>query len=126
MNFIVYRLSIWPTGTTYGNKIQNLVYRTDETNAMNATIMNGIRLSNISRKQKILYGLLNILVPYLWAKLERYSLVNRWADYPAEDWRRTVFALMGLIEVIFKALTLLNMIVFLWNGQYPLRNIDLI
>jgi len=118
LGLMLYGLSIVPKGTTYGNQLQNLVYQSEEAGATKTLTGNWMRLSNITRKQKLLFGILHILVPYVWTRLERYSLVNRWADCPPDDWRRSLFALLGLLEVTFKALSWLNLIVFLWNGQY--------
>jgi hypothetical protein len=128
MALIVYFVSIWPSGTTYGNRLQNLIYRTEVDQSIKVTQSKtlsdslastiGVRLSNISVKQKIFYGLLHIAVPYVWSRLERVSLNQRWADYPPGDWQRSAFELLSWFEMIWKCLNFINLIVFLYNGRF--------
>jgi len=119
LRLMVFVSSIVMKSTTYGNQLQNLVFEGEGTKEMNgARAGKWVREATMSTRQKVGWGIGQVLIPYVWAKLERHALVNRWADEEGREWKRRVFEMMGWIEVGLKVVNWMNLVMFLWNGQY--------
>jgi len=107
LHLLIFRFSIFMSGGTYGNRLQNLIYRDERTK------------QTISQTQKLLFGLLSIGMKWMWNRLNRISIAGGWADYAETDWQRQTWSLLALLETLYKATYLINLIVFLFNGKYP-------
>ena len=117
LNLLVFRLTTWKNGASYGNQLQNLKY-TD--------IESGRVISKV--KKTLLLGF--ILGGYFSGKLHSYlfsledtpinqrdrtSLTNKFKDFLRENGATMV----AKIEANLKILNLANFILFLINGKYP-------
>jgi len=72
----------------------------------------------LSTIQKILYGVFTIGGEWLWARITRLSINQGWGDMAEDDWQRKVWKIMTYVENTYRALTILNFVLFLRNGQY--------
>lgn len=117
LNILVFRLTTWKNGASYGNQLQNLKY-TD--------IGNGRVISKV--KRLLLLGF--IFGGYFSSKLHSYlfslddaslnhrssnSITNRFKDFL----RNNGATVVAKIESSLKVLNLANFILFLVNGKYP-------
>ena len=64
-------------------------------------------------RQRLLYGLLTVVLPWAWARAGRWTAAS---EHPERLrwWRR-----MQRIETAVAALTLLNSLHFLYDGRFP-------
>jgi peroxin-2 len=112
--FIMYRLSLYATGSTYGQRLQNLTYRDERQDYLQATQ----RIIPPSTLQKIMWGVLHIGGAWAWARLNRLASDRTWAERDEDDVYKTLWKVLNYLEVAWKALTLLNFVAFLYNGKY--------
>jgi peroxin-2 len=98
LQFIVYRISIWAQGErSYGQQLQNL------------------KFAPLSLRQKLLYFLLTVGVPYAMKRWQAvYSWYHKLDDAPPMDVVRAVHRL----ERIYQVISVINFWFFLWNGQF--------
>jgi len=116
LKFFIYWLSVYKVGYTYGELLQNLKYcNENERQKQHETSTIG---PPISRFQKISFGVLSIGGEWLWQRLSRISIDYAWSEQPTEDWRNQLWQLMNQSETIFKLLSLINFLTFLYNGKY--------
>lgn len=106
LQLMLFRWSVWTTGTTYGNQLMNLRFE----NAWGGGPM--------TRTQQVGYALAYIGLPWGWARLSGISTSQAWGAQPDDDWRKRIWKAMGHIEKALKALSLLNFVVFLADGRY--------
>ncbi|PVU92078.1 hypothetical protein BB559_003861 [Furculomyces boomerangus] len=88
---------------TYGQKMQNLTYKTD---------------SGSTKRRLYLYSVALVASNYGWQKLTFYLSDKRWADMPMNTMKYRVWRTVHLLEKVFRALTLANFILFISNGKY--------
>lgn len=101
VNSAVFYLSVFKSGKTYGQALQNATY------------------SPLSRRQRILLGVAFVVVPYVWARVSETAIDERWAGMEHEDWEYVVWKWMTRMEAAHKLVVLLNFVAFLWSGVYP-------
>ncbi|KAM9971577.1 hypothetical protein ACTFIW_011559 [Dictyostelium discoideum] len=112
---VIYKLSIFNLGTTYGNQLQNLTYRNEK--AFDP-IRGSDQLNKLTMRQKWLSGLINIGGEWLWTRINRYLINNNWSEHPPNDIRKKFWNFLNFAESAYKALALLNFLTFLFNGKY--------
>jgi peroxin-2 len=97
LQVLVYRISIWSQERTYGQQLQNLKFKP------------------LSIRQKLLYLLLSIGIPYLLKRFQvLYQLVTGSEDPPPNEVVRRI----GRIERIYQFLSTLNFLLLLWRADY--------
>jgi hypothetical protein len=64
-----------------------------------------------------LHAVLSILLPYANKRLRIHALSNAWPDAPSSDRRRRVWDALLKLESTHATFSLLNFILFLWNGR---------
>lgn len=142
LNTVAYWLSVWPRSQSFGDKLQNVVYRDEALAdaARRAHIPFASRNTVPSKQLKLLHALLTVLLPYAFRKLQAKIYDEGWADAGnaaqadvhgvgprrlfggvvsiTPEWQRRVAWLVDKSDSAVTAATLLNFIVFLVNGRY--------
>jgi peroxin-2 len=106
LSFVIFRLSTFESASSYGDKLENLVYRVNGTGA------------RVAAKQRILYGAVLIGGGWLWARANRFVTNEGWGDSPVGSLKRRAWALLGHLETVWKLGSLVNFVMFLYNGRY--------
>mmetsp|Transcript_12169 Transcript_12169/g.37091 ORF Transcript_12169/g.37091 Transcript_12169/m.37091 type:complete len:206 (-) Transcript_12169:1470-2087(-) len=91
-----------------GNRYQNLKYHDG---------WRGLK-SHLRLRQKFVLGACNVILRYLWLRLERLSAARRWAEAPIGSPLRIIRRLMTMVEKLYVVLSTLNFVAFLWFGNY--------
>lgn len=89
---LLFKFTIWDYGTTYGAKLQNLA------------LVNASTKRPIGRKARALYGLITIMGPYAWLKLQERQLLS--------------VEILDRASLIWNAATLFNFVAFVFSGNY--------
>eukprot|EP01095_Lingulamoeba_sp_RSL-Kostka_P000065 TRINITY_DN10104_c5_g1_i2.p1 TRINITY_DN10104_c5_g1~~TRINITY_DN10104_c5_g1_i2.p1 ORF type:complete len:323 (+),score=65.21 TRINITY_DN10104_c5_g1_i2:74-970(+) len=128
LGFLLWRLSIWPMGATYGDRLQNLVYRSEyKANLTKTGYKNeGVNLNEFgngslraTKTQKFLWLILGVGGKYLWTRTERFIAHDVFSDELEENsWKYKIYQLMKKIELLYKLFTVINFVVFLFDGKY--------
>jgi len=105
LQFLMYRLSIYITGATYGTTMQNLKYQNEL--GPNKTL---------AEWQKVAYILMHVGGRWGWLRLSRLASTQDWSDQ--SDWRSRAWTWMDKLEKIWKTASLANFLVFLYDGRY--------
>lgn len=116
LNLLLFRITVWKTGSSYGLSLQNLKL---------VNFRNG-KLIGYS-KRSLLLAL--IVGDYLYKKLQSYLYATEEADISRQNdglWKavkmfvvRHKDVLLNKAEHTFKVLNMLNFTLFLLNGKYP-------
>ncbi|KAK7061936.1 Pex12 amino terminal region-domain-containing protein [Favolaschia claudopus] len=109
LQLVLYKLSVWNTGATYGAKLQDLRY------AVPPNSSGRLSSSGLPRRTLILHGLLTVLVPYLHTRLRAHALSRAWPDAPSSDRRRKAWDVLVSLESTHSLATLLSFIAFLFR-----------
>ncbi|KAJ3802033.1 peroxisomal biogenesis factor 2 [Lentinula aff. detonsa] len=112
IQLILYRLSVWDLGASYGAKLQGLRYVTPASDGRK------IAPSGIPRQILLMHGALTIVGPYIHNRLRAYGLSKAWPDAPFSDRRRRLWDFLVNLESSYALLGLTSFVIFLWNGQY--------
>ncbi|KAG6821588.1 hypothetical protein H0H93_000097 [Arthromyces matolae] len=112
LQLVLYKLSMWNTGATYGAKLQGLKY-TVHKNASNPYSPSGL-----PRRTLLIHGALTVLLPYLHKKVRLHALSSAWPDAPSSDRRRKAWELLTSLESSYTFLSLASFLAFLWDGRY--------
>jgi peroxin-2 len=64
------------------------------------------------------YGVFTVAGPYLWSRVNRYITSKGWGELDESDSRNRVYRWLQAGEKYWKAFSLVNFLVFLWNGRY--------
>lgn len=100
----LYYLSIWSSGYTYGQQLQNVTYQ----NGWAGDVAGKVPAA---RWQRVLMGAALILIPYAWNRGGDYVQQN---DFPTV-WRRW----MSRLDSCWKVASVINFVAFLWTARYP-------
>lgn len=111
---LIYKYSVFDNNQTFGDSLQNLKYR-DEFNSTD--IINVVP----STLRKIIHGLITVILPYMWEKLNRKSISDSWGSKSEFTWEKKTWRFLMRSEYYFKLLVVLNFLFFLFQGRY--RNI---
>lgn len=68
--------------------------------------------------QKIAYGAFTVGGQYIWTRLNRYITAQGWGELDESDIKNKIYRVIQTLEKYWKAFTLVNFLVFLWNGKY--------
>ncbi|EPS93545.1 hypothetical protein FOMPIDRAFT_1039052 [Fomitopsis schrenkii] len=109
---VLYKLSFWNLGTSYGARLQGLKYIHAGSQSSRTTA------SGLSYRVLLAHGSLTVLLPYVHTRIRAHALSQAWPDAPSSDKRRKAWELLTRIESTHSLLGLFNFIAFLWDGRY--------
>ncbi|KAK8205517.1 peroxisome assembly protein (Peroxin-2) [Zalaria obscura] len=113
---VLWKLSIWDRGTSYGGSLQGLRYVDARGSQCNEGI--GAAYKAPARWQKGAYGLLTVGGRYAWQKWEDW-LVEREGGYEEPNpLVRRLGRISGLLSSAHEVAALVSFCVFLFNGKY--------
>ncbi|KAJ6628748.1 Pex12 amino terminal region-domain-containing protein [Mycena sp. CBHHK59/15] len=111
IQLVLYKLSVWNKGATYGAKLQDLRYVVPRPSGR-------LSPSGLPRRILLLHGTLTVLVPYLHTRLRAHALSRAWPDAPSSDRRRKAWEILISLESTHALVALLSFIAFLWDGRF--------
>lgn len=120
LDLVLFRYSTYRLGASVGDRLHNLVVR-DELTARaygKEHVSHLVPLFCPSRHLLILYGILDLLVPYILKKLQRRAFEENWAADEESSWRSRFAKSLHYILIAWSTMSLLNTIHFLTTGQY--------
>ncbi|KAF8663453.1 hypothetical protein AX16_001023 [Volvariella volvacea WC 439] len=112
IQLVLYKLSVWNSGASYGAKLQDLRY------VATRPFRGPPSPSGLPRRLLLVHGTLTLIVPYLHTRLRRHALSHAWPDAPSSDRRRRVWDVLTSLESTHTLLSLASFIAFLWDGRY--------
>ncbi|KAJ7498773.1 Pex12 amino terminal region-domain-containing protein [Mycena latifolia] len=112
IQLVLYKLSVWNTGATYGAKLQDLRYVVPHSSGQQ------LSPSGLPHRILLLHGTLTVLVPYLHTRLRAHALSRAWPDAPSSDHRRRAWEWLISLESTHSLAALLSFIAFLWDGRF--------
>ncbi|KAF5388451.1 hypothetical protein D9615_000531 [Tricholomella constricta] len=112
IQLMLYKLSIWNTGASYGAKLQDLRYIAPSSPGKS------LAPSGLPRRTLLLHGTLTVILPYLHTKLRSHALSSAWPDAPSSDRRRKAWDILTSLESSYTLLMLSSFVAFLWNGRF--------
>lgn len=101
LKLILFKLTIWDHSTTYGAKLQNLMFVNSKSNKPVSTV------------QKLGYGSLVVGGAYLWSKLQDYL-----TNYSESEHDTGLRKLVDTLSTAWSVSSLLNFVLFLYSGKY--------
>ncbi|KAJ7180250.1 Pex12 amino terminal region-domain-containing protein [Mycena crocata] len=111
IQLVLYKLSVWNTGATYGAKLQDLRYVVPHPTGR-------LSPSGIPRRILLIHGTLTVLIPYLHTRVRSHALSRAWPDAPSSDRRRKAWGWLVSLESTHSLAALLSFIAFLWDGRF--------
>ncbi|KAJ7228520.1 Pex12 amino terminal region-domain-containing protein [Mycena pura] len=111
VQLVLYKLSVWDTGATYGARLQDLRYVVPRASG-------GLSPSGLPQQTLLVHACLTVLVPYIHTRLRSHALSRAWPDAPSSDRRRKIWALLVSLESTHSLAALLSFIAFLWDGRF--------
>ncbi|KIM26780.1 hypothetical protein M408DRAFT_16827 [Serendipita vermifera MAFF 305830] len=114
LQLLLYKYSVWNSGSTYGAKLQGLRYASSKSRTHGTSVTP----SGLPTKTLLLHGALTVALPYADKRLRAHALSNSWPDAPSFDRRRKIWNLLTRVESTHATLSLLSFVLFLWNGRY--------
>ncbi|CAO3641615.1 unnamed protein product [Mucor hiemalis] len=116
LNLILFKLSVYDSSATYGSQLQNLKYRNEWKHG--GALESIAKDAPLTRGQKIAYGVFTVGGQYVWTRANRYITMKGWGELDESDTRYKVYNILQTGEKYWKAFSLLNFLIFLWNGRY--------
>ncbi|KAI8377900.1 Pex12 amino terminal region-domain-containing protein [Radiomyces spectabilis] len=116
LNFVLFKLSVYDSSATYGAQLQNLKYRNEWKHG--GALESIATDAPLTKTQKIIYGVLTVGGQYAWTRLNRLVTIRGWGELDETDMRYKFYRLLQAGEKYWKAFSLLNFLVFLYNGKY--------
>ncbi|KAF7352663.1 hypothetical protein MVEN_01232100 [Mycena venus] len=110
IQLVLYKLSVWNTGATYGAKLQDLRYVVPNSSGR-------LSPSGLPRRILLVHGTLTVLVPYLHSRLRAHALSRAWPDAPSSDRRRKAWDMLVSLESTHSLAALLSFIAFFVGWQ---------
>ncbi|KAF8195735.1 Pex12 amino terminal region-domain-containing protein [Mycena galopus ATCC 62051] len=111
IQLVLYKLSVWNTGATYGAKLQDLRYVVPNSSGR-------LSPSGLPRRVLLVHGTLTVLVPYLHTRLRAHALSRAWPDAPSSDRRRKAWDILVSVESTHSLAALVSFVAFLWDGRF--------
>ena len=111
---VMFYLSVFKTGATYGLRLMGLKYRDERRHWAHPTSFEDA-LPTLA--QRLGWWLGHVGVRYAWAKVHRLSQREQWSELEDGHWKKTVWRSMEVLEKVYNALSLLNFLAFLSNGR---------
>ncbi|KAI4787123.1 hypothetical protein E4T44_13728, partial [Aureobasidium sp. EXF-8845] len=112
---ILWKLSIWDRGTSYGASLQGLKYVDARTHS--STIPSGSGQDS-TKWQKAAYGLITVGGRYSWQKLEDWLLEKEGGYEEPAPLVKRLSKFTGWITMTHEMAALASFLVFLFNGKY--------
>lgn len=72
----------------------------------------------MTQGQKIAYGLFTVGGQYAWTRANRYITMKGWGEMDESSTKYKIYQILQTGEKYWKAFSLLNFLIFLWNGRY--------
>ncbi|EIE78571.1 hypothetical protein RO3G_03275 [Rhizopus delemar RA 99-880] len=116
LNLTLFKLSIYNSSTTYGAQLQNLKYRNERMHK--GSLESIAKDAPLTKAQKISYGILTVGGQYAWTRISRIATNKGWGELEEDDIRNKIYKLLQYGEKYWKLFSLINFLVFLWNGKY--------
>ncbi|KAJ3393063.1 peroxisome assembly protein (Peroxin-2) [Lobulomyces angularis] len=85
-----------------------------EINALLEYLINMLSIYSLSGAS---YGSQLQNLKWFWIQLNRYATTNEFSELPESDFRHKLWKILQKIENFFKSLSLINYIIFLYNGR---------
>jgi peroxin-2 len=128
IQLLLYKLSVWDNGGSYGAKLQDLRYVVPPTRSRFLAGMPSLSLryrkgltttlaSGLPQTTLLCHSSLTILLPYLHSRLRAHGLSRAWPDAPSSDLRRRAWDILTTTESLHALLGLMNFVAFLWSGR---------
>lgn len=115
LQLVLWKLSIYERGATYGAMLQNLRYRNEWLHSKG--LQSTYRDAPLSVLQLTLHPLLTIVLPYAYARAERGMTSLNFSDLHAGDWRRQAWGALDRWQRVYATAALLNFVMFLGDGK---------
>ncbi|CAG8477702.1 16849_t:CDS:2 [Funneliformis mosseae] len=116
LQLIMYRLSIYESGASYGAQLQNLKYRNERQHW--GGLQSTAKDSPLTKFQKFVYGALTIGGQYMWMRVNRLVTAQGWGELSEDNPRKVFWKILQKVENVYKSLSLLNFLIFLYDGKY--------
>ncbi|KAI8057441.1 Pex12 amino terminal region-domain-containing protein [Thamnidium elegans] len=116
LNLVLFKLSVYDSSATYGSQLQNLKYRNEWKHG--GAFESIAKDAPLTQTQKIVYGILTVGGQYVWTRANRYITMRGWGELDESDIKYKVYNVLQKGEKYWKAFSLLNFLIFLWNGRY--------
>jgi len=115
---ILWKLSIWDRGTSYGASLQGLHY-VDASSEADSLLGrgNGV-VQEATRLQRAVYGLFTVGGRYSWQKLEDWLLDKEGSFEEPSPFVKTLSKLAGWAGTTHEIASLVSFLIFLYNGKY--------
>ncbi|CAG8795901.1 15187_t:CDS:2 [Cetraspora pellucida] len=78
LQLIMYRLSIYESGASYGAQLQNLKYRNERQHS--GGFQSTRNDAALTKSQKYAFGAMTIGGPYVWMRINRLMTAKRWSE----------------------------------------------
>eukprot|EP01065_Artemidia_motanka_P006812 TRINITY_DN13320_c0_g1_i1.p1 TRINITY_DN13320_c0_g1~~TRINITY_DN13320_c0_g1_i1.p1 ORF type:complete len:352 (+),score=85.18 TRINITY_DN13320_c0_g1_i1:131-1186(+) len=124
LSLLIFRFSVWGHNQGYGDRLQNVVYRSERTATALGRTREVLFSGSVapSRFEKLLLCVFSIVLPYAFQKLVRVSIDEDWGAAStrtaAGRWKRRLHAYLQPLENYFHIVSLVNLLVFLFEGKY--------
>ncbi|CAM9723496.1 unnamed protein product, partial [Phaeothamnion confervicola] len=144
LRLLLWRFTVWSRLPTPGMKLQSLRYgdgRAPQAPFLDGALSHGGNDGSTSSgggvgtsggggngggfgggataTQRLAFGMLYIGAPWALTRLTRWALACGWDERPDGDWRHAVWRALRRAEAAYRALWLLNLLLFLRTGAYP-------
>ncbi|GET89332.1 glycosome import protein [Leishmania tarentolae] len=120
LDALLYRLSVWRTAQSIGDRLQNLVLR-DEERARLLTLQNTKSILPSlapSRRLLLVHAVMTLVMPYATRKVQRKILEKGWEREPVTTARYRIAKALRYAIVTWSLLSLANTFNFLMTGKY--------
>lgn len=116
----LFHFSTYRMGASVGDRLHNLVLRDEQkAAAMQMSHIHSLVPSLApSRPLLLLFGVLNILFPYLLRKLRRRCWEENWREDESNPGKRRIAQLLPYAMMVWSGLSLLNVIRFFMTGRF--------
>ncbi|RIA95785.1 Pex12 amino terminal region-domain-containing protein [Glomus cerebriforme] len=112
----MYRLTVYESGASYGAQLQNLKYRNEKQHL--GGLQSTAKDSPLTKFQKFAYIASTVGCQYVWMRFNRLVTAQGWGELSEDDPRKIFWKLLQKIENIYKTTSLLNFLIFLYDGKY--------
>ncbi|KAG0325423.1 peroxisome assembly protein (Peroxin-2) [Podila humilis] len=116
LNLIMYKFSVYDMGATYGSQLQNLIYRNERKHS--GGLQSTATDARLTKTQKIVYGAATVGGQYVMERVNGIVTEQGWGELPEDNIKRKAWNLLQKGTGIFKIMSLVNFLAFLYAGKY--------
>ncbi|KAG0325097.1 peroxisome assembly protein (Peroxin-2) [Dissophora globulifera] len=116
LNLVMYKFSVYDMGATYGSQLQNLTYRNERKHS--GGLQSTATDARLTRTQKITYGVITVGGQYVMERLNHVVTSQGWGELPEDNIKRKAWNLLQKGGSIFRIVSLINFLAFLYAGKY--------